>query len=89
MSAATSFYTMFQQMTLSLGVAVSAAVLAAAVSLRGHSGPQFADFSVAFLSVAAIASVAPLLSLRLDKDAGAELSSRRASPVKAHAAAAE
>ena len=81
MSAATSFYTTFQQMTLSLGIAVSAAVLAAAVSLRGHTGPLLDDFSVAFLSVAAVAALAPLLSLRFDKDAGVELSGHRDRPV--------
>ena len=36
MSAATSFYTTFQQMSLTLGIAVSAAVLAASVDLLGH-----------------------------------------------------
>jgi MFS family permease len=82
MSAATSFYTTFQQMTLSLGIAAAATVLGAAVALRGHSGPQLADFSVAFLSVAAIAALAPLLGLRFDKDAGVELSGHRDQPVK-------
>ena len=37
MSAATSFYTTFQQMSLTLGIAVSAAVLAASIRLLGHA----------------------------------------------------
>ena len=37
MSAATSFYTTFQQMSLTLGIAVSAAALAASRRLMGHA----------------------------------------------------
>jgi EmrB/QacA subfamily drug resistance transporter len=40
MSTATSFYTTFQQMSLTLGIAISAAVLAASVRALGHDGPQ-------------------------------------------------
>jgi EmrB/QacA subfamily drug resistance transporter len=74
MSAATSFYTTFQQLSLTLGIATSAAVLGASVDWRGHAGPMLPDFSTAFLVVGAIAILAPLLSLRLRRDAGAELS---------------
>jgi sugar phosphate permease len=74
MSTATSFYTTFQQMSLTLGIAMSAAVLAASVRALGHDGPRLSDFSVAFLAVAVISLAAPVLSRRLDKSAGAELS---------------
>jgi len=77
MSAATSFYTTFQQMSLTLGIAVSAAALAASISVTGHAEPMLPDFSVAFLFVAAVSFLAPLLATRLDRQAGAELSGHR------------
>ncbi len=89
MSAATSFYTTFQQMSLTLGIAISAAALAASVAALGHSEPALSDFSIAFLLVSGIALVAPLISTRLDKSAGAELSGHRDRPAKPRLAAAE
>jgi EmrB/QacA subfamily drug resistance transporter len=77
MSAATSFYTTFQQMSLTLGIAVSAAALAASISVSHHPEPMLPDFSAAFLFVSAVSFVAPLLAMRLDRDAGAELSGHR------------
>jgi EmrB/QacA subfamily drug resistance transporter len=74
MSVATSFYTTFQQMFLTLGIAVSAAALAASVAVHGRTEPLLADFSVAFLVVAAISALSPLISLQLERTAGAELS---------------
>jgi Na+/melibiose symporter-like transporter len=80
MSAATSFYTTFQQMSLTLGIALSAAALAASVAVNGRTEPGLADFSAAFLCVAAISFLAPLLATRLDRNAGAELSGHRDRP---------
>jgi Na+/melibiose symporter-like transporter len=77
MSSATSFYTTFQQMTLTLGIAVSAAALAASISVSHHEGPMLSDFSVAFLFVAAVSIIAPLLATRLDPSAGEEMSGHR------------
>jgi EmrB/QacA subfamily drug resistance transporter len=77
MSAATSFYTTFQQLSLSAGIAVSAAVLGASVRWRGASGPELVDFSVAYIAVSAVAIMAPLLSRLLDKSAGMEMSGHR------------
>jgi EmrB/QacA subfamily drug resistance transporter len=74
MSAATSFYTTFQQLSLTLGIATSAAVLAASVDIHGRAGPMLPDFSTAFLAVGAVSIMAPLLSLTMRRDAGAELS---------------
>jgi EmrB/QacA subfamily drug resistance transporter len=76
MSAATSFYTTFQQLSLSLGIAVSAAALAAASGLAGHATLQLSDFTIAFLVVGCVAMMAPLVSTRLRPDAGDELSGR-------------
>jgi Na+/melibiose symporter-like transporter len=78
MSSATSFYTTFQQMSLTLGIAVSAAALAACLAVRGHAQPLLGDFSVAFLVVTGISALAPLISLQLDRSAGAELSGQAA-----------
>jgi EmrB/QacA subfamily drug resistance transporter len=89
MSVATSFYTTFQQMSLTLGIAMSAAALAASKHLLGHADLTLSDFSVAFLTVATISLAAPLLSLRLDRSAGAELSGYRDRPAKPRLAAAE
>jgi EmrB/QacA subfamily drug resistance transporter len=80
MSAATSFYTTFQQMSLTLGIAVSAAALAASIAATGHPQPMLPDFSAAFLFVSAVSFMAPLLAIGLDKDAGAELSGHRDRP---------
>jgi hypothetical protein len=74
MSAATSFYTTFQQMSLTMGIAVSAAALAASIAITHHAEPMLPDFSAAFLFVAAISFMAPLLATRLEPGAGAELS---------------
>jgi EmrB/QacA subfamily drug resistance transporter len=77
MSAATSFYTTFQQMSLTLGIAISAAMLAGSMAVAHHAHALLADFSVAFLGVSAISVFAPLLATRLDREAGAELSGHR------------
>ena len=77
MSAATSFYTTFQQLSLSVGIGVSAATLAASIAVAGRSQPVPIDFSVAFLVVTGIALLAPLISTGLARDAGAELTGRK------------
>jgi len=80
MSSATSFYTTFQQLCISLGIATAAAALAGSMFVAGHVVPALSDFTAAYLLVAAIALFAPLLSTRLDRDAGAELSGQRVRP---------
>ncbi len=78
MSAATSFYTTFQQLSLTLGIAVAAAAIAASVAVSGHASPALSDFTVAFVVVAGVAAFAPLLSLALSPHAGSEISGHRA-----------
>jgi hypothetical protein len=80
MSIATSFYTTFQQVFLTLGIAVSASALAGSMALNHHAGPMLGDFSVAFLLIAAISVLSPLFALQLDRSAGAELSGQAAAP---------
>ena len=76
MSAATSFYTTFQQLMLTLGISVAAASLAGSLAVTGHSQPLLADFSLAFLIVAAVSLLAAPACARLPRDAGDELSGR-------------
>jgi EmrB/QacA subfamily drug resistance transporter len=77
MSAATSFYTTFQQLSLTSGIAVSAAVLAGSIHLHGETTAGLTDFSAAFLVVSGVALLAPVLSRRLDANAGMEMSGHR------------
>jgi len=89
MSTATSFYTTFQQMSLTLGIAMSAATLAASEKILGHTVLMLSDFSVAFLAVATVSLAAPLLSRGFDRSAGAELSGHRDRPAKPRIVVAE
>jgi EmrB/QacA subfamily drug resistance transporter len=74
MSDATSFYTTFQQLMLSLGICVSAAALHFAVVLQGHAHAALSDFSWAFLTVTAISLMASPVCARLPRDAGDKVS---------------
>ncbi|MGI4944640.1 MAG: MFS transporter, partial [Janthinobacterium lividum] len=83
MSAATSFYTTFQQVNLTLGICVAAGALAGSVLVTGHPTAQVSDYSVAFLVVACVSLLASPTCTRLALDAGDELSGR--SPVERQA----
>ncbi|WP_254606419.1 DHA2 family efflux MFS transporter permease subunit [Sphingomonas bacterium] len=76
MSAATSFYSTFQQLMLSLGICTGGAALHLSMMARGHALPEFADFSAAFWTVTAISLAAVVFNARLDPHAGDELSGR-------------
>jgi MFS family permease len=76
MSAATTFTMTVQQMSATLGIAVSAAVLNSTMLLLGHSEPALSDFTIAFFVVAVISLLPLPLSLALPEDAGAELTGR-------------
>lgn len=74
MSSATSFYTTFQQLMLSLGICVGALALHTSMSFTGSHTPQLHDFSAAFLFVTAISISATFWNLRFAKTAGADIS---------------
>lgn len=74
LSAATSLYSTFQQLMLSLGICTGAAALEGAMAWRHHGAPQLGDFSAAFLAVTLISLVATIWNLRFPHDAGTELS---------------
>ena len=79
-ATATSFYTTFQQLNLTLGICVAAGALAGSVLVTGHATAQVTDYSVAFLVVAGVSLLASPTCTRLALDAGDELSGR--SPVE-------
>jgi EmrB/QacA subfamily drug resistance transporter len=74
MGSATSFYTTFQQLMLSMGICAGAAALQAAMVLRGDARPQFPDFTAAFWTVAAVSLTATIWNRRFAHDAGHEIS---------------
>ena len=76
MSAATTLYSALQQISLTIGIPIGAAVLH--LVRAGHASPRPADFSAAFLVVAAVSVLSGPASLLLPRDAGAEMSGARA-----------
>ncbi len=76
MSSATSFYTTFQQLMLTLGICTAAAALAGSLAITGHSHPLLVDYSAAFLVVAVVSLAASPTCARLKRDAGDELCGR-------------
>jgi len=74
MGSATSFYTTFQQLMLSIGICAGAAGLQVAMTVNGHARPHFSDFTVAFWAVAAISMTATIWNARFAPDAGQEIS---------------
>ncbi|MCF4167287.1 DHA2 family efflux MFS transporter permease subunit [Zavarzinia compransoris] len=74
MSAATSFYTTFQQLMLSAGVCAAATVLHVAMTLGERDTPARGDFTAAFLVVTGISLLAVIWNRRLAPDAGSEIS---------------
>jgi MFS family permease len=77
MSAATSFYTVFQQLMLSMGICVAAGALALSAGLAGHHNPHLVDFRVAFLVVSVASLLCGPLCAQLPAAAGAEMSGHR------------
>ena len=74
MSAATSFYATFQQLTLSLGICTAATVLELGSLVEGKGGPTLNSFSAAFIVVAIISASAVIWNRRFAPDAGAAMS---------------
>jgi hypothetical protein len=76
MSAATTFASMVQQMTMGMGVAAGAIALRIAELLRhgSASNPTIPDFHLAFIFIGLIALISVLDFVKLDKAAGAVVS---------------
>jgi hypothetical protein len=65
-----------QQVSVSFGVAVGAMVVEVSEWARGHTVPETADFSAAFVVVGLMSMASALLMLRLPAGAGDEISGR-------------
>ena len=85
MSSATSFYTTFQQLMLSVGIGVAALVLQASMLTQGHTRPALGDFSAAFIAVTTISLLATAWNLRFSPTAGSEISGHKPRTVAATA----
>jgi EmrB/QacA subfamily drug resistance transporter len=77
MSQATSFISVFQQLALSLGVTVAAAILQLSLFFRGSKDLIEGDFIPAFLAVGAIGVASFISFARLPADAGEEVAGRK------------
>jgi MFS family permease len=75
-SAATSFYTTFQQLMLSAGICMAASVLAVSMRMQGHMHPALDDFSVTWVVVGLITLVASPICARFSRDVGDDMSGR-------------
>ncbi|MBB3659686.1 EmrB/QacA subfamily drug resistance transporter [Rhizobium sp. BK650] len=86
MSSATSFYTTFQQLMLSLGICIGALALHGSMALNGVETPELGDFSAAFMVVALISICATFWNLRFSPTAGEEISGYKGKQAKGAAA---
>ncbi len=71
---ANGLYTVAQQLSLALGVAVAALTLEASQFMRGAEGLVRGDFAVAFFVVAGVGFISTFFFARLPADAGQNLS---------------
>ena len=71
---ANGLYTVVQQLSMALGVAVAALTLEASQFLRGSENLVSSDFAVAFFVVAAVGLISTIFYRRLSTSAGANLS---------------
>lgn len=76
MSQATSLASVSQQLSLSMGITIGAAVLQASSVFHGRDSVTAVDFPWAFLTVGLVALTSAISVARLSKDAGNELAQR-------------
>jgi MFS family permease len=74
MSRATSFASVGQQLSLSVGIGTGALLLHLTVAARGDTQLAAGDFAPAFFALALLSALSCLVHLRLRPDAGAEVS---------------
>jgi MFS family permease len=80
MSHASSFSSIAQQLSLSVGVGIGAMVLHFTILFSGSTTPNAADFPPAFFLVGVVAMASLFFYLPLRHDAGAEVTGHRAVP---------
>ena len=76
-SGANAFFSMMQQVSMGMGIAVGAILIRAVTVVLGHAGPDADDFRVVFLITALLPVLAVLDFRRIPADAGAEVSGNR------------
>jgi MFS family permease len=76
MSRATSLVAVGQQLSISVGVAIGAALVETTLRLRGHDTITAADFQPAWITISAIGALSSLLFWRMPADAGAVVARR-------------
>lgn len=74
MSSATSLYSTIQQVSLTLGVTVGAAVLELSMQVAGHTQPQLSDFSAGFIVIGILSGMAGPINLLMPRNAAQEMS---------------
>ena len=74
LAVATSFYTTFQQLMLSVGICVGAMGLEGAMAFRHHAAPTLPDFSVAWILVCGVSFAAFFWNRRFLPTDGVEFS---------------
>ena len=80
MSRATSFASVCQQLSLSVGIGTGALLLHLTVTARGDTQLAAGDFAPAFFALALLSALSCLVHLQLRPDAGAEVSGHVARP---------
>ncbi len=80
MSAATSLYATIQQVSLTMGVTVGAAVLEAAMRTYGHEKVGIEEFSIAFIVVGVVSLLAAPVTLLMPRNAAEEMSGHMQQP---------
>jgi EmrB/QacA subfamily drug resistance transporter len=80
MSRATSFASVGQQLSLSVGIGTGALILHLTVAARGDTHLTAGDFAPAFFALGLLAALSCLVHARLRPDAGAEVSGHRPRP---------
>jgi hypothetical protein len=76
MSRATSLVAVSQQLSISVGVAIGAALVELTLRLRGATTITAADFQPAWIAVSLISATSAVLFWSMPADAGAEVSRR-------------
>ncbi len=76
-SSASTLSSMFQQLTLVIGIALATGMLNGALAVTGASAVGLGEFRIAFLLMGALALVGALAFTTLPRDAGAEVSGHR------------
>lgn len=74
MSAATSLYSTIQQVSLTLGVSLGAAVLEVSMHHFGHEQPGLPDFTAAFIAVGLVSMMAAPATMLMPRNAAEEMS---------------